>query len=101
MVTSLCPLLIVWLCRQLYLEGRRDFIAGHFLCVPLLTGLSYGTRGTLSGPYCGTFVMCPAERDTLTGHFFTSRCPLRHFVEFTGINFFKNFFLTGTHVWKR
>ena len=33
--SSLCPLLIVWLCRQLSLEGRWDLIAGHFLCVPL------------------------------------------------------------------
>ena len=67
---------------------------GHFLCVPLngtlfsrprvpcvnlLIVLQYGNfslrDARTKGLYCGTFFKRPA-RDTLTGHFFASRCPV-------------------------
>ena len=49
-------LLIVLHCRPLFLKGRKDVWT-------LLRDI----------------FMCPAQRDTLTGHFFASLCPLGQF----------------------
>ena len=102
---SLCPLRQFANCFALSAtipqgtQGRLDFIAGHFY-VPRSTRHSDGTLFSRPCVPCvnllivlhcrplflkgrkdvGTLLrdifMCPAQRDTLTVHFFTSQCPV-------------------------